>query len=340
MPTPAPRTFVDSPAVREATPLLLGLIGPSGTGKTFSALRLAKGIQRVTGGEIFYIDTEARRALHYAEGFGFKFRHVPFGAPFSPADYLAAFEHCAKRGARVIIADSMSHEHEGPGGVLEMHDDELKRLAGDDEHRRHKLDQLAWQKPKRQRRRLINSLLQMEADFIFCFRAKEKMLLKTGKDPVSLGYMPIAGAEYVFEMTLKCLLLPGADGRPTWVSENPGERMMIKIPEPFRVEPYKSMLKDTVQLSEDVGAAFARWAAGEHVNRIIDIKDLLGKYAACADAATYRLLESDRRIAWDRTSKAEKAALKSAADKAVKRMDEAEGAAGDDKPRGREMGED
>jgi hypothetical protein len=36
------------------------------SGKTVSALRLACGIQRVTPGEIFIVDTEGRRALHYA----------------------------------------------------------------------------------------------------------------------------------------------------------------------------------------------------------------------------------------------------------------------------------
>src|SRR6266849_4599710 len=76
------RKFEDRPAVREATPLLIGLVGPSNSGKTFSALRLATGIQRVSGGDIWGIDTESRRMLHYADKF--KFRHVPFGAPFGP----------------------------------------------------------------------------------------------------------------------------------------------------------------------------------------------------------------------------------------------------------------
>src|ERR1700728_1669346 len=127
MNTEVMRTFDDQPAIRQATPLLFGLIGPSGGGKTYSALRLATGIQRVSGGEIFMIDTESNRSLAYADKF--KFRHVPFGAPFSPLDYLAAVEHCVKKGAKVIIVDSMSHEHEGPGGVLEEHDAEMKRLA-------------------------------------------------------------------------------------------------------------------------------------------------------------------------------------------------------------------
>src|SRR4029079_18921024 len=111
------RSFDDKPAVRERVPLLVGLVGPSGGGKTFSALRLAKGFQRVTGSEVYFIDTEARRALHYADRF--QFRHVAFGAPFGPLDYLAAIQHCVAKGAKTIIVDSMSHEHEGPGGVLE-----------------------------------------------------------------------------------------------------------------------------------------------------------------------------------------------------------------------------
>src|SRR4051812_34294852 len=124
----ATRTFDDRPATREKTPILVGLVGPSGTGKTYSALRLAAGFQRVSGGETYLIDTEARRALHYAEKF--TFRHRAFGAPFSPLDYLSAIEHCVKKGATTIIVDSMSHEHEGPGGVLEMHTAEHARLGG------------------------------------------------------------------------------------------------------------------------------------------------------------------------------------------------------------------
>lgn len=98
------RTFEDKPAARERVPLLIGLMGPSGGGKTYSALRLATGIQRVSGGEIFVVDTEARRALHYADRF--RFRHLAFAPPFGSLDYLAAIEHCAKKGAGVVIVDS------------------------------------------------------------------------------------------------------------------------------------------------------------------------------------------------------------------------------------------
>lgn len=251
------RRFEDKEATREQVPLLVGLMGPSGGGKTFSALRLATGIQRVTGGEIWMIDTEARRGLHYADRF--KFRHVEFKAPFGPLDYLAALEHCVSKGARTVIVDSMSHEHEGPGGVLEIHEREKERLGGE----RNTFP--AWARPKAERRRLINSILQMPCNFVFCFRAKEKTKMSTKQEKangadalVPLGFMPIAGEEFVYEMTLNCLLLPNAGGVPTWRSDEVGERMMIKLPEQFR-----GLFQQAHPLCEDDGVTLATWAAGD-----------------------------------------------------------------------------
>ena len=253
------RTFQDAPAVRERVPLLIGLMGASGSGKTYSALRLATGIKAATGGEIFVIDTEASRAKHYADKF--QFRHVPFGAPFGPLDYLAAIEHCVKKGAGVVIVDSMSHEHEGPGGILEMHERELDRMAGQDYAKRNAMNLIAWAKPKQMRRQLINSLLQMNTNFIFCFRAKEKAkpVKRDGKTAIeNQGWMPIAGEEFVYEQTINCLLMPGSHGVPTWQSEEPGERAMMKLPEQFRT----IFAKGNVALTEDVGRSMAEWAKG------------------------------------------------------------------------------
>jgi energy-coupling factor transporter ATP-binding protein EcfA2 len=311
------RSFEDRPATREKTPLLLGLVGPSASGKTYSALRLATGIQRVSGGEIFMIDTEARRGLHYADKF--KFRHIAFGAPFSPLDYLEAIEHCTKKGAGVIVVDSMSHEHEGPGGVLEMHEKELDKLAGNDWEKRKKVTFLAWAKPKQQRRRLINSILQMPTHFIFCFRAKPKLKIVKGADPEQLGFMPIAGEEFVYEMVMKCLLLPGANGVPTLQSEQEGEKMMIKIPEQFR-----QMFAQPKQLSEDIGQQLAEWAAGGAGARKWTLPELLAAYEACSDAATLRTLEDARKALWGKAAAEPKAQMKAAAEAAQKRVTDAE----------------
>jgi len=258
------RVFEDYEAKRCAVPLMVGLVGPSGGGKTYSALRLATGIQRVTGGDIFVIDTESRRSLHYATMF--KFRHVPFAAPFGPLDYLAAIEYCVKKGAKVVVVDSASHEHEGPGGVLEQHAAEVQRLAGDDQAKAERVKMLAWSAPKAARRRMINSILQMPMSSIFCFRAKEKLKIEAGKEPKKMGFMPIAGEEFIYEMTLNCLLPPNAGGRPEWHPDEVGEKLMIKLPGQF-----KQLFAEPVPLSEDHGETMARWAEGGAVSVFDDL---------------------------------------------------------------------
>ncbi|MFA4900938.1 MAG: AAA family ATPase [Brevundimonas sp.] len=269
------RSFEDKPATREAVPLMVGLLGPSGGGKTFSALRLATGIQRVTGGDIFHIDTEARRALHYADKF--KFRHLEFSAPFGSLDYLEAIEHCTKKGAKIVIVDSMSHEHEGPGGVLEQHAEETTRLAKLWKTSEYAAQMSAWGPCKANRRTMINRILQLKCNFVFCFRAKEKLKIKKGEDPKPLGYMAIAGEEFVYEMTICALLLPGANGVPTWKSQEAGEAAMIKLPAQFQ----DVVLKRDGPLDEATGEELARWAAGDESEAV----KLMGAIKGCRTQA-------------------------------------------------------
>src|SRR5581483_249309 len=253
------RKFEAKPAVREQVPLLIGLIGPSGSGKTKSALRLATGIQAVTGGEIDVIDTEAKRALHYADEF--KFNHVQFDAPFGSLDYLAAIQQSVARGAKVVVIDSMSHEHESTGGLIDLHEAELDRLAGSDYGKRERVKMLAWQKPKANRRKLINGILQLNCNFIFCFRAKEtvKPTKINGKtEIVPQGFMPIAGDEFLFEQTANILLMPKSGGVPTWQSDNVGEKLMMKLPNYLA-----HAFSEKAPLDEQTGKLLATWARGD-----------------------------------------------------------------------------
>jgi ABC-type dipeptide/oligopeptide/nickel transport system ATPase subunit len=249
------RKFDDVPAVREQVPLLIGLMGPSGSGKTYSALRLATGIQEVTGGEIYVIDTEARRALHYAEQF--KFRHVQFDAPFGSLDYLAAIRHCVAKGAKVIVIDSMSHEHIGPGGYLLTQDAEVQRMAGDDYAKRERVKMAGWIKPSNLRQQMITGILQLNVNFIFCFRAKEKTKPKQGGGIQEMGFMPVAGEELLFEMTVNALLPPKSNGIPQWRSDQVGEKLMMKLPKQF-----ERVFANTGSLDEQTGRQLAEWAKG------------------------------------------------------------------------------
>jgi hypothetical protein len=264
--TSASRTFEIRQAVRTKTPLWIALGGPSGGGKTLSALRLATGIAKVFGGKIGVIDTEAERARHYAPVTGakadpprtFDFMHVPFGAPFGSLDYLAAVEHCAANGVTVAIVDSFSHEHESIGGVLEQFEEELERLSKGDQGKAERVKMLAWKKPKMNRRRMINGMLQMPISIIGCFRTKDKLKLQRGQDPMHLGYMPITGDEMIFEFPTRCLLKPRSDGSPCLNTDEPGEKEWTRIPEQFR-----KLIAGDRSLDERIGEEMAKWAAGD-----------------------------------------------------------------------------
>jgi hypothetical protein len=257
------RTFQAKPAVRQQVPLLIGIMSPSGGGKTYSALRLATRVQQVFGGDIYGLDTENNRMLHYADTF--KFKHVPFNAPFGSLDYLAALRYCAAQGSRITIVDSMTHEHVGEGGYLETAEAVVDRIAGNDYRKREACKMLGWAKAGPLRQRMIEGIKQLDGAFIFCFRAKEKTKpVKRGDktEVVDMGFMPIAGEEWVYEMALNCMLPPRSEGVPTWRSDHVGERLMMKLPAQF-----KSIFSESAPLSEAIGRDLALWAKGSPVEK-------------------------------------------------------------------------
>lgn len=198
--------------------LLIALTGPAGCGKTVSALRIATGIVEGTGKRIAFIDTENGRAKKYAKNFDFD--HCDFQPPFRPTRYEELILEADKAGYSVIIVDSVSHEHEGPGGVLEWQEEELQKMAGNDYGKRERLKMTAWIKPKQARNRLIQYALQRsKAHIILCMRAKEKTDMKkvNGKMEVGKsGLQPIGGEEFAFEMSITMVLPAGSQGVPDW----------------------------------------------------------------------------------------------------------------------------
>jgi AAA domain len=301
------REFTDSPAVRGNVPLLIGLVGASGSGKTKSSLRLAAGIQRVVGGDVFGIDTEANRMLHYADAH--KFRHVPFIAPFDALSYLAAVEYCVKKGAKTVIIDSASHLHEGPGGTLEQHEAECERLMKAWNQSREKVQMAAWHRPKAELRKFLNTVLQMQVNTIWGFRAKEKLKIIPGQQPKPLGFMPIAGDEMIYEMTLNCLLYPNSGGVPSWHPDEMGERAIVKLPEQFA-----DLFKTPKPLDEEIGQRLAEWAAGtsKPKTETEDIEALCGTYESlgAGDADVLAELETKRGELWPKLSGRQKEKLK------------------------------
>ena len=240
------------PAVRENVGVMIGLAGPSGAGKTFSAHRLARGLAGPDG-KVFMIDTENRRGLHYADQFDFL--HGELAAPFTSARYVDALLAAKEAAAKVIIVDSMSHEHEGPGGILEQHEAELKRMAGDDWSKRERVKFTAWIRPKAEHNKFVNTALQLNLHMIFCFRAKDKLMMvknARGKnEPVSIGWQPICSDRFEYEMAAMLVLPPNSNGVPDY------EAKATKLQAQHR-----AIFKPERQIDENMGAEIAGWAAG------------------------------------------------------------------------------
>jgi len=206
----------------------------------------------------------------------------------------------------------MSHEHEGPGGVLEEHDREAERLAEKWKTSLDKASMGAWQAPKAKRQRLINTILQLPVNFVLTFRAKEKMKIVTGQNPEPLGWQHIGGDEYLYECTISGLLYPQADGVPSWKPSVKGERSVIKLPKYFR-----HLFESQPQLSEDIGEQLARWAAGAAIAPPVDFA---AAYAAASTKAAYDELETKRRVAWSTATTEQKAAWRTASEAAIARI--------------------
>ncbi|MGO9883884.1 MAG: AAA family ATPase [Solirubrobacteraceae bacterium] len=233
-------------AQRSNLGLLLSLAGGTGSGKTYSALALAKGI--ADGKRFAICDTERGRASFYADDFDFDVFEL--NPPFSPDRYLAVIKAAEAKGYPVLVIDSMSHEWEGEGGLIEWHDE----LMGGQESK----NLSAWIKPKMAHRKMVNHLVQAKPHIILCFRAAERV--EVGKDEKGRttivpkrtltgldGWVPITEKNLPFEAAASFLLIASAPGVP-----HP-----IKLPEPL-----KPLVPLDRPLTVEVGAALAAWASG------------------------------------------------------------------------------
>lgn len=235
-------------AIREEVGLIVGLISPSGGGKTFSAMRLASGIVG-KGNRFVVIDTEARRALHYADQFDFDYGELH--PPFRPSAYTDAIKAADGAGYKAIVVDSCSHSWAGSGGVLEWQEEELTRMAGDDWKKREACKMAAWIKPKTGHKAMVQSLLQVKSNLILCFRAEERIKMEKDRDGkmqiVPIGWQPVCSKELPYELTVSFLLGP----------DKPGYPQPIKLP-----EQHKAIFPLNSQLCEESGKLISQWAAG------------------------------------------------------------------------------
>ncbi|PZT91959.1 ATP-binding protein [Sphingomonas sp.] len=273
--------FIPVHQITEPRTIAVGLSGGSGTGKTYTALRIARGIaKRVTGKDgapIGYVDTENKRALHYKEAFP-EMMHFDFTAldeagevvGFGVQRWIEVIDAAEAAGLPVLIIDSFSHAWEGVGGVLDLHAQVLDRLVRDKEAQNQrynnstpvdpaKYSQLAWAEVKPRYRRLIDRIVRAKTNIIICTRAKPVMqagfgakaknarATKTRREDVP--WDPASDGDLMFEMTAMVILDPAAPGCPVH---------QIKVADQF-----KGLFDPNRPMSEHTGMMMAEWASGQ-----------------------------------------------------------------------------
>lgn len=182
-------------AERRKAKLRLGLVGVAGSGKTYSALRLAKGL----GGKTALIDSEAGSGDLYANDFDYDI--VNLQAPFSPEKYIDAIKAAEEAGYDTIIIDSLSHAWAGEGGLLDQQGKIADKSKSGNSY-------AAWRTITPQHNAFIEAMLQSKCHIIATMRAKADYSMDKGEDGKSkitkLGLAPVQreGMDYEFTVVL------------------------------------------------------------------------------------------------------------------------------------------
>src|SRR5690242_8429515 len=184
-----------APAERAGAHLLIQLYGPPRSGKTYTALRIARGMAGPNG-RIGMLDTESGRARLYSDKIDGGFVVGELTPPYTPIRYLEAIEEFLHYGVDILVVDSFSHCWEGPGGVLEMAD------QAEESGRR---GLLKWLMPKRDYKKLVSFLLSTRMHMILCSRAKQPIVetvVEGQKTLLTQPWEPIQDKRLKYEMTI------------------------------------------------------------------------------------------------------------------------------------------
>jgi len=185
-------------AKRELIYVKLALMAPSGGGKTFGGLRLATGmaeeIKKETGkdAKILLANTEGKRGYYYANEFDYDI--VDIDPPHNPEKYVELIEFAVSEGYDILIIDSTSHEWEGKGGCLELH-----QQAGGTYQ--------SWARVTPRHNKFINAIADSPIHIIATMRGKDQYEMtkddkgKTNVQKLGVGAKQRDGFEYEFTAT-------------------------------------------------------------------------------------------------------------------------------------------
>lgn len=180
-------------AARQKAKLRVGLSGPSGSGKTLSALLIAKGITQGKLEKVTLIDTENGSGDLYSH-IG-EYNVIPIVAPYTPEKYIEAIEACEKAGMEVVIIDSVSHEWDGKGGLLEANE-----LLGQTKFKGN--NWAAWSVTTPRHQKFIEAITSAKMHMITTARSKTDTIQTEDKKIKKVGLKEIQREGFEYELTL------------------------------------------------------------------------------------------------------------------------------------------
>jgi len=179
-------------ATRKSSKIKLAVTGASGSGKTFSALRLAKGL--ADGKKVAVIDTENGSASLYSDRFDFD--TLDLSPPFTHDKFIGAINAAEGAGYEVLVIDSASHIWEG---ILE-YKSKLDGRGGN--------SYTNWADAGNKFKGILDAVLQSKLHVICCLRSKMDHVIdkdSSGRTTIKkVGMAPIMrdGIEYEFTTVL------------------------------------------------------------------------------------------------------------------------------------------
>lgn len=247
-------SFMPASEFRERAGLFISLTGGTNSGKTFSAMRLARGIAGPEG-KIAVLDTEAGRTLHLKDDFRFDITLME--PPFRPSRFSEAAAAAERAGYDVLVIDSFSMEWAGPGGVLSWQEDEAEAAFTramenrNDSRPEYKKREAAragsWNKPKSAHKSMVYDLLQRRIPIVFSVRGQETFV-----PPNTKLFKSITDKQFPFEVTVSFRLETERKGY-----------IDLKDASTFKLEAFhRPFFKDGDRISEDHGRLLAEWARG------------------------------------------------------------------------------
>jgi hypothetical protein len=176
-------------ATRKQVKLRLNISAPSGAGKTYSALLMAKGLVG-DWSKVAVIDTENGSASLYSH-LG-DFNVIDLTPPFTPEKYTDALHTCVDAGMEAVIIDSTTHEW---ACLIEENE-----LLSQSKFRGNTWS--AWSQTTPRHDRFINSILHSPVHVITCTRSKMETIMGDDKKVKKVGMKDVQREGWEYELTV------------------------------------------------------------------------------------------------------------------------------------------